>query len=102
MFLDFYNVTLFKGYVFANEVARLHPPCIRYHFLNSISNIVLPTFLSRPDLDVGMPVCLAKFCLTFVRPNARFHENVKPGMPVPFDLFAILIKFIIVLISIDN
>ena len=102
MFWGFYNVTLFKGYVFANEVARLHPPCIQHHFLNSISNIVLPIFLSRPDLDVGMPVCLANLCLTCESPNARFHENVKPGMPVSFDLFAILIKFIIVLISIDN
>ena len=42
--------------------------------------IVLPIFLSKPALLVGMPVSRANFCFIFVMPNALFNENDTPGI----------------------
>jgi len=42
--------------------------------------MVLPIFLSIPDLDVGIPVSLENCCFAFVIPKARFHENDTPGI----------------------
>ncbi len=44
----------------------------------------LPIFRSKPALDRGMPVSLAKRCLAWVIPKARFHEKLSPGMGVDF------------------
>ena len=38
-----------------------------------------PTLFRRPDLVVGIPVAFAIERFTFVTPNARFHEKVRPG-----------------------
>ena len=38
-----------------------------------------PTLLRRPVIDVGIPDAFAIERLAFVTPNARFHENVRPG-----------------------
>ena len=40
----------------------------------------LPILRSRPCLVIGTPVLRAIFCLACVRPIARFHENVRPGI----------------------
>lgn len=53
------------------------------HHLNNFVRaltIVFPIFLSNPILDIGTPVVRLMFCLTFVIPNARFHEKLRPGM----------------------
>lgn len=42
--------------------------------------MVLPIFLSIPDLDVGIPVSLENCCFAFVIPKARFYENDTPGI----------------------
>ena len=56
-----------------------------YHFFPiSVFKIKLPTFRSTPTFDVGMPVALTIFCLTFVMPSARFNEKVSPGIGVEF------------------
>ena len=39
---------------------------------------MLPSFLSTPDLLVGMPVSLANLDLAAVMPKALFHEKEKP------------------------
>ena len=60
-----------------------------HYFFPSIAlMIVLPIFLSRPALLVGMPVSRANFCFIFVMPNARLSENDTPGIS---DFLAILI-----------
>ena len=41
-------------------------------------NTILPTFLSNPALEVGIPVSRANFCLACVIPSARFKENETP------------------------
>ncbi len=61
-----------------------------YFFPNRDFRIMLPSLRSNPALEVGMPVSRANFCLACVIPNARFHENERPGMPV-FDFFAIVL-----------
>ena len=38
-----------------------------------------PSLARRPLLVVGIPVALAIDLLALVTPNARFHENVRPG-----------------------
>ena len=55
-----------------------------YFLPNSIFIIAPPIFLSTPALDVGMPVERDMFCLSFVIPNARFHEKLNPGIGVDF------------------
>ena len=50
---------------------------------------MFPIFRSIPAFEVGMPVFLAIRCLTWVIPNARFHEKLRPGMGV---VLVILIK----------
>lgn len=50
-----------------------------YFLLNNFNNSP-PIFLSNPCLVVGIPVSRAIFCFIFVMPNARFHENVTPGI----------------------
>ena len=39
---------------------------------------MLPSFLSTPDLLVGMPVSLANLDLAAVIPKALFHEKENP------------------------
>ena len=39
---------------------------------------MLPSFLSTPDLLVGMPISLANLDLASVMPKALFHEKEKP------------------------
>ena len=39
---------------------------------------MLPSFLSTPDLLVGMPVSLANLDLAAVMPKALFHEKENP------------------------
>ncbi len=46
--------------------------------------MVFPIFRSTPAFDVGKPVDLAICCLTFVIPNARFQEKLRPGIGVDF------------------
>lgn len=48
-------------------------------------NTILPTFLSNPALEVGIPVSRANFCLACVIPSARFKENDTPGI-LNFDI----------------
>lgn len=66
--------------------------CIATYFLKRACRRNFPILRSTPALDVGIPVCLAKFCFACVIPKALFHEKVNPGIPVPFDLFAILLS----------
>ena len=63
-----------------------------YFFPNSAFRIMLPSLRSNPALEVGMPLSRANFCLACVMPNALFHENERPGMPV-FDFLAIVLEF---------
>ena len=42
----------------------------------------LPTFLSKPDCVVGVPVCLANFCFAPVIPSALFHEKENPYLSI--------------------
>lgn len=48
-------------------------------------NTILPTFLSNPALEVGIPVSRANFCLACVIPRARLKENETPGI-LNFDI----------------
>ena len=52
---------------------------------------VLPIFLSRPCLVVGIPVVLAIALLSTSTPNARLGENEVPGMLKIFMLVVLLI-----------
>ena len=52
------------------------------HFPNNFFSIMLPTLRSNPCLVMGMPVVREIFCFNCVMPNARFHEKVRPGIPV--------------------
>ena len=61
---------------------------------NSDLSIILPIFRSTPALEVGMPVSLANFCLACVIPNALFHEQERPGMPV-LDLRVIIYMLLV-------
>ncbi len=47
-----------------------------------------PIFLSKPDLDIGMPVSFAILCFSCVMPIALFQEKDNPGILIS-DLFAI-------------
>jgi hypothetical protein len=40
---------------------------------------IFPTLRCRPDRVKGTPVLREIFCLSLVKPMARFHENVNPG-----------------------
>ena len=77
------------------EISHLNP---------FVSNLIMvfPILRSNPDLDIGTPVARLMSCLTFVIPNARFHEKLRPGMGDDFFpiviLFQILIMFGTVLI----
>ena len=53
-----------------------------HYFPNNVLRIALPSFLSTPAFDVGIPVSLANLCLACVMPSALFHEKESPGMPV--------------------
>lgn len=88
---------LLQGYHRLHSHARLHESLL--YFLKRTSKIIFPILRSTPALDVGIPVCLAIFCLACVIPNALFQEKDKTGIPIPFDFLAILI---IVLILTDN
>lgn len=61
-----------------------------YFFPNSDFKIMLPSLRSNPTFEVGIPVSRANFCLACVIPNARFHENERPGMPA-LDFLAIVL-----------
>lgn len=65
---------------------------LSYFLPINIFRMVFPIFRSTPAFDVGKPVDLAICCLTFVIPNARFQEKLKPGIGVDF-LFMILTFF---------
>lgn len=52
---------------------------------------VLPIFLSRPCLVVGIPVVLAIALLSTSTPNARLGENEVPGMLKIFMVVVLLI-----------
>ncbi len=41
-----------------------------------------PSFLSNPDLVVGIPVFLEKFCLAEVIPKSLLHEKLKPNFAI--------------------
>jgi hypothetical protein len=41
-----------------------------------------PTFLSKPDLVVGIPILRANFCFAEVIPTALFQENEKPNFDI--------------------
>lgn len=45
---------------------------------------MLPTFLSKPCLVVGMPVFRLIFCFTAVIPTALFSEKLNPGIFISF------------------
>ena len=40
---------------------------------------IFPALRCRPDRVKGIPVLREIFCLSLVKPMARFHENVNPG-----------------------
>ena len=63
-------------------------------------NTILPTFLSNPALEVGIPVPRANFCLACVIPSARFKENDTPGI-LNFGIIYInkLFKFLITIFN---
>lgn len=52
-----------------------------------------PSFLSKPDFVVGIPVERVKSRFAFVIPKALFHEKESPGIPVDV-FFGILILLI--------
>ena len=41
-----------------------------------------PILLSTPAFEVGIPACLAIFCLVDEMPNALFQEKEKPNLPI--------------------
>ena len=49
-----------------------------YFLPNKNFSSMLPSFLSTPDLLVGMPVSLANLDLAAEMPKALFHEKEKP------------------------
>jgi len=51
---------------------------VNYFLPNKNFNSILPSFLSTPDLLVGMPVSLANLDLAAVMPKALFHEKENP------------------------
>lgn len=53
-------------------------------YLNSLLNMIFPTFLSIPAFDVGIPISFAIFCFNAVMPTALFHEKLSPGIIVLF------------------
>ena len=58
-----------------------------------------PILRSIPALDKGIPVARLMSCLTFVIPNARFHEKLRPGIGVDFLLIVTNMCKILFLIS---
>lgn len=70
----------------------LHRKSALTYFPNKALRIVLPIFRSIPDFVVGIPVLRAKLLLALVIPNALFHENDNPGIPV-FDLLLPAIQY---------
>ena len=52
------------------------------HLIPFVRNLmmVFPILRSNPVLVMGMPVVRLMLCFTFVIPNARFHEKLRPGM----------------------
>ncbi len=49
-----------------------------YFLPNKNFNINDPIFLCKPLFVVGIPVCLANFCLALVIPTALFQEKLNP------------------------
>lgn len=54
--------------------------CHFENYPNIFFKIMLPTFLSSPLLEVGIPVFLLKFCFACVIPKALFQEKESPGI----------------------
>lgn len=52
-------------------------------------NTIFPNFLSKPALEVGIPVSRANFCLACVIPSALFKENDTPGIFI-LDIMSII------------
>ncbi len=79
---------------------KLHYYCTKSRYLIPfVRNLMMefPILRSIPALDIGTPVARLIFCFTFVIPNARFHEKLRPGMGDDFFpiviLYQKLIKF---------
>lgn len=49
------------------------------YFFNNDS-MILQTFLSSPDLVIGMPDCREMFLFILSMPNIRFREKLTPGI----------------------
>ena len=56
------------------------------HRIRSIRNLMIefPILRSIQAFDIGTPVVLLICRFTFVIPNARFHEKLRPGISVDF------------------
>ncbi len=78
---------------------KLYYYCTKSRYLIPfVKNLMMefPILRSIPALDIGTPVARLIFCLTFVIPNARFHEKLKPGMSD----FCLCMPFFVLLIPI--
>ena len=74
-----------------NVITGLYAPksvLSHFFFLNRLM-MNDPIFRSHPERVSGTPVFLDALCLACVRPNARFHEKLTPGIL----LFAIVFVF---------
>lgn len=61
-----------------------------------------PSFLSKPDFVVGIPVERVKSRFAFVIPKALFHEKESPGIPVDVFFWHIdIVNILLVLICIE-
>ena len=61
-----------------NILSLFRTMTVIYFLPNKNFSSMLPSFLSTPDLLVGMPVSLANLDLAAVMPKALFHEKEKP------------------------
>lgn len=59
---------------------------LNYFFPNIEFIIALPIFLSSPERVVGIPVALEMLLFALETPTARFHEKLRPGIFILFDL----------------
>ena len=61
-----------------NILSLFRTMTVIYFLPNKNFSSMLPSFLSTPDLLVGMPVSLANLDLAAVIPKALFHEKENP------------------------
>ena len=57
---------------------RLKP----FFYLKNIFKMLVPIFLSIPDLVVGIPVARAIFCFACAMPNNLLNEKENPNLPM--------------------